>query len=139
MPVLPFPEHAHAAAHKVEICLSTTGDLGPPQPCPLHEQDRWPLVRQRRLPDTREFVEARAIDVGLALRWPAGLPRWIEFDDVLSLSPAEERVEDGDDVRPGGRAPSSQCFETKARRSAVVSSSSRVSGYSVASFQRMRR
>ncbi|MEX0675286.1 MAG: hypothetical protein WD067_10960 [Gaiellaceae bacterium] len=105
VPVLAFAMHADAPTDEVEVRPAAASDFGSPEACALHEHERRPLVGESGLPKSRELVEARPVDVGLALRRPSDLPRWVEFDQVLRLRPAEERVQHRNHVRARRRAP----------------------------------
>jgi hypothetical protein len=101
VPVVPLAPDAYATAHKVQVFPPTGKHFGPPQTSALHQQDWRAFVASRGRPNEPKLVEARPVDVGLALRRPADLPRRIDVDEILRLRPREERVEHRDHVRPG--------------------------------------
>src|SRR5215204_5033981 len=67
----------------------------------FHQENRRALMPHGRSSDPAKLIQTRPVDIWPPLRRPADLPGRIDLDEVFSLRPGEERMEDRDHVRAG--------------------------------------
>jgi hypothetical protein len=72
--------NAYAAADEVDVGPLAADKLRATQASAFHEQQRGPFVGKSSGPELCELVQARSVNVWLAFRRPADLPRWVKFD-----------------------------------------------------------